>query len=185
MSYCTIDQAKSAGASGTDTEIQDAIDQAQVVIDLYCRETFQPTTTILTVWANDGTGRLNRWAASVDTGVLDADGRTWHPDDLGCGEYLVSADIGSRQTPVAVGRAAARLAAIYSPAPFTAQTDSEGNPTGRPPAPTQQDATDPSPPQHKAGQPVDQTGGAPNERTTGDLIADAWLEPYKTNRVMV
>jgi len=184
MSYCTIDQAKSAGASGTDTDIQAAIDQAKTTIDQYCRETFEPTNAVLTVYVGDVYGRLPRWAASVTEGTLDVDGFTWYPpttypwsySGMVGGEWLVSADIGSREVPLAVSRAAARLAAVYSPAPFSGQADAEGNPIGRPPAPTLQDETDPGPPQGKAG------GG---ERTTGDLVADSWLEPYKVNRVMV
>jgi len=184
MSYCTIDQAKAAGASGTDTEIQAAIDQAKETIDFYCRETFEPTDAVLTVYVGEGYGRLPRWAASVTEGTLDADGFTWYPpytypwaySGLVGSEWLVPADIGSRTTPVAVQRAAARLAAIYSPAPFQGQADAEGNPIGRPPATSLQDQTDPAPPQNKAG------GG---ERTTGDLVADSWLEPHKVNRVLV
>jgi hypothetical protein len=138
------------------------------------REIFEPTATSVAVVVSNGVGRLPRWAASVTTGTLDEDGYTWYPDDLGSGEYWVSGDFGSRDTPVGVQRATARIAAMYSPTPFTAQADAEGNPIGRPPAPSQQDETDPSPP-----------GGMNYERTTGDPVADAWLEPYKTNRVLV
>lgn len=184
MSYCSIDQARAAGASGTDTDVQAAIDQSKTTIDLYCRETFEPTNEVLSVFVGaDGQGRLSRWAASVEEGYLGVDGFTWSPISetwyypyVVAGEYHVSADVGSREVPLAVQRAAARLAAIYSPAPFNAQADAEGNPIGRPPAPHQQDETDPSPPQGKAG------GG---ERTTGDVVVDAWLEPYKTNRTLV
>jgi hypothetical protein len=174
MSYCTIGQAKSAGATGTDPEIQLAIDSAMWVVNTYAREIFEPTATSVAVVVSNGVGRLPRWAASVTTGTLDEDGYTWYPDDLGSGEYWVSGDFGSRDTPVGVQRATARIAAMYSPTPFTAQADAEGNPIGRPPAPSQQDETDPSPP-----------GGMNYERTTGDPVADAWLEPYKTNRVLV
>lgn len=184
MSYCTIDQAKAAGASGTDTEIQAAIDQAKATIDLYCRETFEPTNAVLSVFVGaDGQGRLSRWAASVEEGYLAVDGFTWSPvaEDwyypyVVAGEYHVPADIGSREVPVAVQRAAARLAAIYSPVVFTGQSDAEGNPIGRAPGSTLQDESDPAPPTLKAG------GG---ERTTGDLVVDSWLEPYKTNRALV
>lgn len=182
MSYCSLDQARAAGASGTDTDVQAAIDQAKVTIDLYCRETFEPTDAVLTVFVGDNVGRLPRWAASVTEGTLGADGFTWTPPSpydysyVVAGEWLVQADIGSRAVPLAVARAAARLAAIYCPAPFEGQADAEGNPIGRPPAPSVQDESDPAPPQNKAG------GG---ERTTGDLVVDSWLEPYKTNRVMV
>lgn len=174
MSYCTIDQAKSAGAVGTDTEIQAAIANAQTVIDLYTRSIWEPTDTTIPVAVSNGVGRLSRWAASVESGSLGSDGHTWYASGLVTGEVFVAGDYGTRETPLGVQMAAARLAAMYSPAPFTAQADDEGNPVGRPPAPTQQDETDPAPP-----------GGMNYERTTGDPVADAWLEPYKTNRVLV
>lgn len=178
MSYCTIDQAKNAGASGTDTEIQAAIDSAKTVIDQYTREIWEPTTTTISVWTSYGVGRLSRWAASVTTGSLEPDGYTWYSGYLVSGEFLVDGDFGSRETPLGVQMAAARLAATYSPIPFTPQADAEGNPIGRPPASTEQDGTDPGPPQQRQGVPA-------TERTTGDPIVDAWLEPYKTNRVLV
>jgi hypothetical protein len=174
MSYCSLDQARSAGASGTDTEVQAAIDAARIVIDAYTREIWEPTSLTLQVQVSLGEGRLSRWAASVETGSLGVDGHTWSPDDLGTGQYDVAGDFGSRSTPAGVQMAAARLAALFAPAPFTAQADAEGNPIGRPPAPTMQDETDPGPP-----------SGVANERTTGDPVVDAWLEPHKTNRVMV
>gem|GEM_PF-4374311 len=133
MSYCTIDQAKSAGASGTDTDIQAAIDQAKVTIDQYCRETFEPTNAVLTVYVGDVYGRLPRWAASVTEGTLDVDGFTWYPpttypwsySSVVGGEWLVSADIGSRTVPLAVSRAAARWR------PSTAPLRSVARPTLR------------------------------------------------------
>jgi hypothetical protein len=174
MSYCTIDQAKAAGATGTDPEIQAAIDSTTRVIEGYAREIFEPTATTVLVAVNYGEGRLPRWAASVTTGTLGPDGYTWYPDDLGSGEYWVSGDFGSRETPLGVQRAAARLAAMYAPTEFTAEADAEGNPIGEPPAPTPQDESNPSPP-----------SGIMYERTTGDPVVDAWLEPYKTNRILV
>jgi hypothetical protein len=178
MSYCTIDQAKAAGASGTDTEIQAAIDSAGPVINQYTREIWEPTTTTIMVAVSYGVGRLSRWAASVQTGSLGSDGYTWYAGYMASGEFPVTGDFGSRETPLGVQLAAARLAATYSPIPFTAQADAEGNPIGRPPASTEQDGTDPGPPQQRQGVPA-------SERTTGDPIVDAWLEPYKTNRVLV
>jgi hypothetical protein len=174
MAYCTIDQAKTAGASGTDTEIQAAIASAQTVIDSYTRSIWEPTDTAIQVAVSNGVGRLSRWAASVEEGSLGPDGYTWYPSSLVAGEYWVPGDFGARETPVGVQMAAARLAAMYSPVAFTAQADAEGNPVGRPPAPTKQDGTDPGPP-----------SGVEHERTTGDPVVDAWLEPYKTNRVLV
>jgi hypothetical protein len=174
MSYCTIDQAKAAGASGTDTEIQAAISSAQLVIDLYTREIWEPTDTTVRVAVCNGVGRLPRWANTVETGSLGEDGHTWYSGGLVVGEVLVAGDYGSRETPVGVQMAAARLAATYSPTAFTAQADDEGNAIGRPPAPTKQDETDPGPPD-----------GVDYERTTGDPVVDAWLEPYKTNRVLI
>jgi hypothetical protein len=41
-----------------------------------------------------------------------------------------------------------------------------------------QDATDPGPPQVRQG-------SAEYERTTGDPVVDAWLEPYKSHRVLI
>jgi len=178
MSYCTIDQAKDAGASGTDTEIQAAIDSATLVINQYTREMWEPTTTTISVAVSYGVGRLSRWAASVTTGSLDPDGHTWYPGYLASGEFLVDGDFGSRETPLGVQMAAARLAAMYSPVPFTGQADAEGNPIGQPPAPNPQDETDPGPPKQRQGE-------SEYERTTGDPVVDAWLEPYKTNRVLV
>jgi len=175
--YATEQQARDAGASGTPTEIEAALVWSRATIDIYCRALFAPTDLTVEVMVGDGEGRLPYWAATVTTGTLEVDGRTWHPDDWGSGVYHVEGDFGYRDTPAPVQMASARLAAVYSPAEFTAQADAEGNPIGRPPAPTQQDESDPSPPQQRAG--------ASGERTTGDPVADAWLEPYKTRRVMV
>lgn len=184
MGYATLDQAKDAGAVGTDTEINAALDSAKIVIDGYTRSLFEPTVTSYVVTVDIfGMAYLPVWAASVNVGALAADGRTWTADGSppfdGYGAtWEVSGDYGARVTPEAVSRAAARLAALWCPAPYTAQADAEGNPIGRPPAPTMQDETDPAPPSQRQG-------GPEYERTTGDPVVDNWLEPYKTNRVMI
>jgi hypothetical protein len=183
IGYASIDQAKAAGAVGTDTEITQALRDAKIVIDRYTRDLFEPTdmSTYVEVDAT-GMGYLDRWAASVTVGTLGTDGRTWWatgalPFPTGAA-FEVPGDYGHRVTPVPVSNAAARLAALYCPAPFTAQADAEGNPIGRPPAPTQQDETDPAPPSQRQGE-------ADYDRTTGDPVTDHWLEPYKTNRVLI
>jgi|KBSMisStaDraftv2_1062788.scaffolds.fasta_scaffold742638_2 hypothetical protein len=179
--YATQQQAMDAGAAGTPEEIDAALLSARVVIDRYTRHVWAPTQIAFRVVTDDtGTARLPMLCYGVDTGILDDDGHTWMPDGwwiMAGQEWVVVADAGTRNTPVPIARACARLAAVYSPEPFTAQADAEGNPIGRPPATTEADQTDPGPPQIRSGQPGD--------RTTGDAVVDAWLEPFKMNRVMV
>jgi hypothetical protein len=183
VGYASIDQAKAAGAVGTDTEISQALADAKIVIDRYTRDLFVPTDMSTHVEVDTtGMGYLSLWAASVDVGTLGTDGRTWWaagalPFPSGAA-FEVSGDYGRRVIPRAVGNAAARLAALYCPAPFTAQADAEGTPIGRPPAPTMQDESDPAPPSQRQG-------GPDYERTTGDPVTDHWLEPYKTRRVLI
>jgi hypothetical protein len=183
IGYASIEAAKAAGAVGTDTEISAALADAKIVIDRYTRDLFVPTDMSTTVEVDTtGMGYLSLWAASVDVGTLGTDGRTWWaegalPFPTGAA-FEVPGDYGRRVIPRPVSNAAARLAALYCPAPFTAQADAEGNPIGRPPAPTKQDETDPAPPSARQGE-------ADYERTTGDPVTDHWLEPYKTNRVLI
>ncbi len=180
--YATVAMAKDAGATGTDTDIEAALASSEIIIERYCRDVFVPTdltyTVPVDVW---GVGWLPVAAYAVDSGTLGFDGHTWTSDDTGpfdvYTEYDVSGDYGWRTCPEQVSMASARLAARVLPAPFTAQADAEGNPVGRPPAPTMQDETDPAPPQNRQG--------VATERTTGDPVADAWLEPYKISRVLI
>jgi len=183
IGYATITQARAAGAQGTDMEIAAALDSARVTVDRYCRDHFKPDPLGFVVPVDEwGQGWLPVIAYSVDTGDLAPDGRTWIADGwppFPAGiDFYVSGDYGWRTTPAPVVDAAARLAALYSPGVYTAQADAEGNPTGIPPAPTAQDQSDPGPPQQRQGSPADQ-------RTTGDPVVDAWLEPYKSNRVLI
>jgi hypothetical protein len=178
MPYATINQAKAAGAAGSDLEVATALVWSSYVIDNYTRAVWSPVNLTVRVHVADNWGRLFYWCSSAATGTLDPDGRTWHPDDgIGLGDYDVSVVAGPTCTPSAIQLASARLAAQASPQPFTAQADAEGNPVGRPPASAQSDLTDPGPPQGRQG--------ATNDRTTGDPVVDAWLEPYKTNRVLI
>ena len=180
--YATTDMAKDAGATGTDTDIEAALASSEIIIERYCRDVFVPTdlsfTVPVDVW---GVGWLPVAAYTVDVGTLGFDGHTWTADGTGpfdgSVEYDVSGDFGWRTCPEQVSMASARLAARARPAAFTAQADAEGNPIGRPPAPSMQDETDPAPPQGRQG--------AATERTTGDPVVDAWLEPYKINRVLI
>ena len=176
--YATINQAKAAGASGTDTEIAAALDWSAYVIDKYTRNVWSPRTMEVLVSCYNNVGRIPIYCTSATTGTLDSDGHTWHPDDWwGAGDYLVSVEAGTETVPPAVTRASSRLAAQSSPTAFTAQADAEGNPIGRPPAAAMSGETDPAPPQERSGQAGD--------RTTGDPVVDAWLEPYKMNRVLI
>lgn len=183
IGYATITQARAAGAAGTDTEVAAALSSAQITIDRYCRDRFTPAQLSFLVPVDSwGQGYLPVIAYAVDTGTLGYDGRMWladgYPPFGADSEFLVTGDYGWRTTPAPVVDAAARLAALYSPAPFTGQADGEGNPIGRAPGSTAQDESDPAPPSQRQGSPADQ-------RTTGDPIVDAWLEPYKANRVLI
>jgi hypothetical protein len=186
VGYASITQARAAGAVGTDTEVAAALDSALVTIDRYCRDHFKPDSLTFRIPVDAwGTGYLPVIAYAVDVGTLAYDGRTWTSDGYppfgGYAtetEFDVSGDYGWRTTPAPVIDAAARLAALYSPGPYTPAADAEGNPSGMPPAPTLQDLSDPGPPLQRQGSPADQ-------RTTGDPVVDAWLEPYKSNRVMI
>jgi hypothetical protein len=186
IGYASITQARAAGAAGTDTEIAAALESAMITIDRYCRDHFKPDQLAFTIpldaWGVGYLPVICFELADPAAGALDYDGRTYtvagYPPFGGYGadvEVTVAGDYGWRTTPAAVSKAAARLAALYSPAPFEAQADAEGNPIGLPPAPTLQDQSDPGPP-------AEQVQG---DRTTGDTVADAWLEPYKSNRVLI
>lgn len=180
--YASVQMAKDAGATGTDTEIEAALDSGEVVINRYCRDVFTPADLAFLVPVDEwGRGYLPVTCYALTDAVqgsLDYDGRTWTAagfPPFPSMEFLVAGDYGWREVPLPVAMANARLAAMYLPAPFTAQTDAEGNPIGQPPAPTEGDQTDPGPP----------TARTPTDRTTGDPVADAWLEPYKTNKVLI
>lgn len=64
--YCTIAQAKSAGATGTDAEITEAIEDASERVDRYTGDLFEPTArTFELVVGGDGTVRVRRRIQSV------------------------------------------------------------------------------------------------------------------------
>lgn len=172
--YCTVDDAKAAGAGGTDAEITQAIIDAGAIVDTYTRSAFSPRLLTQIVWTDvEGWGRLPRPTISVECGTLYGDHR-WQSPGPQAGEWAVPGVVGMSTTPTSVVRATARLAAMLSPMPFTAQADEEGQAVGRPPAPSQDDMKDPAPPKADAA-----------SRTTGDPGADALLNPYKINQVMV
>ena len=172
--YCTVADARAAGAEGSDEEIEAAIVTAGELVDTYTRSAFSPRLLTQVVWTDAaGWGRLPRPTLSVECGTLHGFHR-WLAPSFTAGEWAVPGVVGFEVTPTSVIRATARLAAMLSPAPFTAQADAEGQPVGRPPAPTQDDLQDPSVKAAEAG-----------TRTTGDLVADALLNPYKINQVLV
>lgn len=177
MSYCSIADARSAGAHGSDDAIELAIAGAEDLIDRYCRSRFEPTSLdqLISVGA-DGIGRFPLPTSAVAEGELLGDNGLWRAPSFGPAEWLVSTTAGEAEVPVTVSVVAARLAAMLAPAAFTAQADAEGQPIGRPPAPAISDETDPGP-----------TGAAPDEapHTTGDKIADEMLTPYRRNVVMI
>jgi hypothetical protein len=177
--YASIEDAKAAGAGGTDDEIANALVWSGWAIDQYTRTVWSERPMTASVYVSDGWGRIPVWCSVALTGTLDPDGHGWWADDpfLPTGEYQVEVVAGPPNTPPAINRASARLAAQMSPLPFTAEADAEGNPIGRPPAPARSDLTDPGPPTGRQGE--------ANDRTTGDPTVDAWLEPYKVNRVML
>jgi hypothetical protein len=175
MEYCTIDEAKAAGATGDDQAITTAIRTASRVVDDYTRWAFGPRdVTIEIVCGTNGLGRFNRPVTAVTEGQLLPDHYWIAPAQLP-GSYLVEVTLGEVDVPEGVKWATARLAGTYCPTPFTAQADAEGQAEGQPPASHPQDETDPSPPKFRG----------PGDRTTGDPVVDAWLEPYKANRVMI
>jgi len=175
MMYCTIDLAKAAGAVGTDQEITTAIETASRVVDDYCRWAFGPREADIEVLCGaNGLGRFNRPVTEVSDGTL-LPGRYWLAPFGLSGTYLVTVTMGEVTIPEGVKHATARLAGIYCPTPFTAEADSEGQAVGQPPTSNPQDETDPSPPRQRGA----------GDRTTGDPTVDAWLEPYKANRVMI
>ncbi len=64
--YCTIQQARDAGATGTDTEVGDAITAARRLIDRYCEDSFTPTPmTLVAVVQPTGVALLPRTVQQV------------------------------------------------------------------------------------------------------------------------
>jgi len=64
--YCTLDQAKSAGATGSDTEIGEAIVQASDRVTRYTGELFTPTTQTRQVRVDgDGVARVRQRIQAV------------------------------------------------------------------------------------------------------------------------
>jgi hypothetical protein len=172
--YCTVDDAKAAGAVGTDEEIEAAIRDAGTLVDVFTRSAFSPRLLTQICYTDAaGWGRLGRPTISVECGTLYGSYRWLAPLPGGQAEWAVPGVVGMEFTPTSVVRATARLAAMLSPAPFSGQADEEGQPIGRPPAPSQSDLTDPAPPV-----------GTPSSRTTGDPVADQWLAPFRTNQVL-
>lgn len=94
-SYCTIDDAKSAGATGTDAEILEAIADASDRVDRYTGDLFAPTARTLDLdVGGDGVVRVRRRIQSV-TSV------TWAgaPSPMVASAYIVSSSkAGGRDT---------------------------------------------------------------------------------------
>lgn len=64
--YCTLQQARDAGAVGTDAEVGDAISEARRLIDRYCADGFTPTPmTLAAIVGGDGTALLPRRVRQV------------------------------------------------------------------------------------------------------------------------
>jgi hypothetical protein len=64
--YCTIQQARDVGATGTDAEVGDAIAAARQLIDRYCSDSFAPTPmTLVATVGGDGTALLPRRVRQV------------------------------------------------------------------------------------------------------------------------
>lgn len=65
--YATLAQARAAGATGTDAEVQAAIDAGRRLIDRHCADTFAPTRlTIVSAVRNDGTALLWRTVRAIE-----------------------------------------------------------------------------------------------------------------------
>lgn len=74
MAYCTVDQARAAGCTGTDLEVASWIALAQTRVDAYCQQVFEPTDmTVAADVAPDGLILLPRRVRSVSA-VVVADG---------------------------------------------------------------------------------------------------------------
>lgn len=100
-SYCTLDEARSAGARGNDAEVTDAIVEASERVERYTSELFEPTPlTIEAVVDSDGLAWLRRRVQSI-TSV------TWQgaPTPVAASAYRVSssANIGGRDTVAMYG----------------------------------------------------------------------------------
>lgn len=89
--YCSIAQARAAGATGTDQQVADAIVAARTRIDRYCSDTFAPTRMeVVTNVRADGTALLHRRVRSVES--VTAVGAS---SSVASGAYLVT----SSRTP--------------------------------------------------------------------------------------
>ncbi len=69
MPYCTVDEAKAAGATGTDAEITAAIADATARVDRYTSEIWEtrPGVTVRARLGADGVALLPRRVQTVDT----------------------------------------------------------------------------------------------------------------------
>lgn len=67
MPYCTIEQARNAGATGTDAEVTTAIAEASEMIDEYCNEWFDPRAaqTIVAEFGANGVAVLARRVRAI------------------------------------------------------------------------------------------------------------------------
>lgn len=67
MSYASIDQARVAGATGTDRDVQAALDAARTLVERFTGDLFAPTQlTVVARVSGDGTALLPYRVQSVD-----------------------------------------------------------------------------------------------------------------------
>jgi len=68
MAYCTLAEARAAGATGSDVEVQAWIDAARLVVDRYTGAYFEPTAgTIVATVGWDGVALLHKRVITVAT----------------------------------------------------------------------------------------------------------------------
>lgn len=95
MSYCTDEQARSAGATGTAAEVAEAIAAAQDRVNRYTGDLFEPTALTMTLDVDgDGVARTRRRIQTI-TSV------TWlgAPQPMAASSYVVSSSAtGGRDT---------------------------------------------------------------------------------------
>src|SRR3954470_8809824 len=138
--YASVEQAKNAGAVGTDTEIEAALADGEIIIERYCRDVFAPTPLGYLIPVDVyGGGYLPVTAYTVDVGTLGYDGRTWTADGYSSyatgTEFLVTGYSGWRTTPAQVSAANARLAARPLPGALPRAARAGGHPERPPPRP--------------------------------------------------
>lgn len=199
MAYCTLADARAAGADpADDATVEAAIVAAQSIVDRYAGDVFEPRT--LTVMARVGGAGIcplphtvitvatvepvqqpgvsyavaaGTWALHSSLTTGDYDGLQFARGYAGLA-VKVTGSFGYPAVPSAVRRAAALIAASIAPAQTT--TDAEGSPIGRPDVGS---AAEESP--LVAAARLKETG----VRSTGVPEADQLLAPYVRRRVKV